>query len=54
MLSWRPPQRPLLLGFILGLVFGCVNLIVTWVGLDSCSAGGLRADGAVGAGADRC
>lgn len=31
MLTWRPPQRPLLLGFIVGLVFGCVNLIVTWV-----------------------
>jgi len=31
MFSWRPPQRPLLLGFIVGLVFGCVNLIVTWV-----------------------
>jgi hypothetical protein len=31
MLSWRPPQRPLLLGFIVGLVFGCVNLVLTWV-----------------------
>jgi hypothetical protein len=31
MLNWRRSSSPLLIGLIIGLVFGCVNLILTWL-----------------------
>jgi uncharacterized membrane protein len=31
MLNWRSSDSPLLLGFIVGLAFGCANLLVTWL-----------------------
>jgi hypothetical protein len=31
MVTLRLPDRPLLLGFVLGLVFGVVDLLFTWV-----------------------
>ena len=31
MVNWRSSDGPLLLGFIVGLAFGCVNLLVTWL-----------------------
>ena len=31
MLNSRPGSGPLLLGLVVGLVFGCVNLILTWL-----------------------
>jgi hypothetical protein len=31
MLVWRISDRPLLVGFLLGLIFGIVNLVFTWV-----------------------
>jgi hypothetical protein len=31
MVNWRSSDSPLFLGFIVGLAFGCVNLLVTWL-----------------------
>ena len=32
MVNWRSSDSPLFLGFIVGLAFGSVNLLVTWFG----------------------